>query len=317
MKKLASSDSARLVYIMGRGHSGSTILDTLLGNAEHIESIGELVSGIDRKGEICSCGAKLEECEFWNNVSQVYEKKSNLRWKYSAVLLKQQAHIRRFLKFLTISNSSKEIQLLKKINKNVVESILEVSNKKCVVDSSKEHTRALFLLRFFRETKIIHLVRNPNGILASDLYRLRDGMGFKFLRHKFFDVRFALFLMALSSINWVVGQIIAEILRWLSPERVMRIRYEDLCSEPMQIINSLSQFIGHDLQTVIKNIEAGKQMSIGHNIGGNMMRKAGTFIFNPIAGKSRSLPRFYKILVHLIAWPFMLKYGYLARQTNR
>ena len=32
------------IYIMGRAHSGSTILDVLLGNSERIHSVGELVS---------------------------------------------------------------------------------------------------------------------------------------------------------------------------------------------------------------------------------------------------------------------------------
>jgi len=51
-------------------------------------------------------------------------------------------------------------------------------------------------------------------------------------------------------------------------------------------------------------------MSIGHNIGGNMMRNKGNFIFDPKAGKRRPLPWEYKFITRLICWPFLLMYGY-------
>ena len=45
----------KVVYIMGRGHSGSTMLDLMLGNHEKIHSVGELTSGFRRRSEKCSC----------------------------------------------------------------------------------------------------------------------------------------------------------------------------------------------------------------------------------------------------------------------
>ena len=63
------------VYIMGRGHSGSTILDIILGSSAAVESLGELVSGLGRcaAGEQCSCGSPMRECVFWCEVRRRFE----------------------------------------------------------------------------------------------------------------------------------------------------------------------------------------------------------------------------------------------------
>ena len=55
------------LYVMGRGHSGSTILGILLGGGAAIASVGEVVSGLGRYAlgtEICSCGSPMHECSF-------------------------------------------------------------------------------------------------------------------------------------------------------------------------------------------------------------------------------------------------------------
>ena len=57
-----------IVYIMGRGHSGSTILDLVMGNHEEMRTVGELTNGFRVAGVLCSCGARLDECEFWRDV---------------------------------------------------------------------------------------------------------------------------------------------------------------------------------------------------------------------------------------------------------
>jgi len=61
---------------------------------------------------------------------------------------------------------------------------------------------------------------------------------------------------------------------------------------------------------VIEAVESGKRMSIGHNIGGNRMRTSGSFVFDPKAGKRRTLPWGYKLMTRLICYPFLLVYGY-------
>jgi len=308
-KEIIPSET-KLIYIMGRGHSGSTVLDALLGNADSIESVGELVSGLCREGEVCSCVAPFNKCEFWSQVRTEFEMRANMSLEEAADLLKFQAHVARFLKTFFARSNSSSIKKLTLVNQSIVEAVLKVSEKKCMVDSTKEHTRALFIIRFSSNAKIIHLVRDPEGILASNFFRIKKGSGFKFLRRKFSGKRMIPFFMILNCINWIIGNIMAETIRLFAPDRVFRLRYEDLCKNPTEALKRLQLFMEYDLSSVIKSVESGKSMSIGHNIGGNMMRNKSYFIFDPKAGKRRPLPWVYKFIARLICWPFLLMYGY-------
>src|SRR3954452_21715799 len=66
----------RVVYIMGHGYSGSTLLTFLLGTHPQIATIGELGIAPQAKEEfgrpeeyLCSCRAPVRQCGFWQRVS--------------------------------------------------------------------------------------------------------------------------------------------------------------------------------------------------------------------------------------------------------
>ena len=56
------------LYIVGRPHSGSTILDILLGNGREVQGIGQLVSGMGKPDDLCACGCAIADCPFWRAV---------------------------------------------------------------------------------------------------------------------------------------------------------------------------------------------------------------------------------------------------------
>jgi hypothetical protein len=61
-----------VVYIAGHGHSGSTLLDLILGSHSKIESVGEVteasVANVLRGEELCTCGRRFSDCEYWSVV---------------------------------------------------------------------------------------------------------------------------------------------------------------------------------------------------------------------------------------------------------
>src|ERR1041384_193097 len=65
----------RLGYISGVARSGSTVLDSVLGNHPLIQSVGELarlVSDGWMNNFYCSCGKPSQECPFWVAVHQAW-----------------------------------------------------------------------------------------------------------------------------------------------------------------------------------------------------------------------------------------------------
>jgi hypothetical protein len=66
-------DDRHLVHIVGSGHSGSTLLDMLLGSHSRISSLGEayfLYFNVNNStpADVCTCGKHVTECGFWQAV---------------------------------------------------------------------------------------------------------------------------------------------------------------------------------------------------------------------------------------------------------
>ena len=62
--------SSKFVFICAAGHSGSTLLDLLLGSHPAGVSVGELTQlpkniALD---SVCSCGDQVSKCDFWQPV---------------------------------------------------------------------------------------------------------------------------------------------------------------------------------------------------------------------------------------------------------
>jgi len=66
-----------VIYILGTGHSGSTILQYLLAGRPNIIGLGEVRQLTDRRNwrqglvEPCSCGAAVETCSLWGDLEPV------------------------------------------------------------------------------------------------------------------------------------------------------------------------------------------------------------------------------------------------------
>ena len=298
------------MYIAGRGHSGSTMLDAMLGNAEKIESVGELISGMGRYEALCSCGEKFRHCQFWKNVRKKFENNANTPWDNAVVESVKQAHICKFPKTFFVSKKQQWVQTLIHYSNNIAKAVCG-ENKKVIVDSSKEITRALFLLRFLPGTKIIHLIRHPASILQSDYHRLKNGTGFKILRKRYYPKNFYAPFLLFSNVSWMIGNLLAEIVRQFGRNRVIRIKYENLLQDPVQELNRIEQFSGISLDTLKEKVLKKQKFNIGHNIGGNQMRMTGTFVFDPKKSERRGLPKRYRILTNLICWPLLIFYGYI------
>ena len=76
----------KVIYIAGLYHSGSTLLDMVLGNLPNFVGLGEVF--LTFKGEFkdrCTCNQPIEKCEFWGDVIKKLQEEPNLdpQSKYS------------------------------------------------------------------------------------------------------------------------------------------------------------------------------------------------------------------------------------------
>ena len=82
-----------IIYLLGAGRSGTTLLATVLNNHTYITTIGEMHQFFEHleQHKFCSCGEKLNECSFWSGIISklIYDEKkisdicSNIKQKES------------------------------------------------------------------------------------------------------------------------------------------------------------------------------------------------------------------------------------------
>jgi hypothetical protein len=307
------------IYIMGRPHSGSTILDIVLGNSAAVESVGELVSGLGREltGDLCACGATIRDCLYWQKVREAFASSAPFTWDEARDASVRHAHVRNLPHTLLALTSSRRMRFLGTASAEIGRAVGAVSGKPHVLDSSKEPTRGLMLLRFCPDSQIIHLVRDPRRAVASHYWRFhKHGGYFKFLRRVYHAPYMLVPFMFLAAASWTVGNLICEIGRWIAPDRMVRVRYEDLCEQPEVELERIASSLGVPLDDLIGKLARKEELPIGHNLGGNQIRHDKQVIFNPEKGRIHGLPGWLVGLTFAACWPLMLAYGYRMRERS-
>jgi hypothetical protein len=196
-----------LIYIISLGHSGSTLLDCLLGTHPNFISSGELrylnwqlertkseIISVERQN-VCTCLKDFRSCEFWSKVFSVINSKVGIDFSANPSLFElsffnqfgygNSGSVSRnlfdkfksflFRQWLQRGYSTHHIKFLephleKWISNNWIlyESMSEVSDRKFVIDSSKHLTYAMLLQESRpKDVTIIFIHRKIEGLVSS------------------------------------------------------------------------------------------------------------------------------------------------------
>lgn len=178
-------DKSTVIYIISDRRSGSTLLENILSKSTETVSVGELamLKGHIIKegpGEIwnwnCSCGKPVLECPFWSVVlKDIYtnEFETKITWPYKSSKALFAAIVpavakNNLLKFIHTKKNKKTIANLDA----VYSSIGKISDKKFIVDSSKDPLQGLAINECTSvDAKYIFLSRDLRAITFSKLKR--------------------------------------------------------------------------------------------------------------------------------------------------
>lgn len=299
------------LYIMGRGYSGSTILDIVLGDSPEIESVGELIYGLSRiEREICSCGAAVPDCPFWREVRRRAEAEGADWTEICRASATERSVASMFWRTWRTGTDDPAAQRVAWLTGVLQRAIADTAGKRHLLDSSKTPARALFLLRHLPDARVIHLVRDPRNVIQSYLWRLQPGnVGFRL--HGERRAWGKVVPLILAGGIWTVGNLMCELIARRHPDRVVRVRYEDLRARPEEVLAEIGRAFAIDLDDVVARLAAGDAFAVGHNIGGNRIRNEGTVRFDPAkASRRTSSPAWLRTVTVLLCWPLMLRYGY-------
>jgi sulfotransferase family protein len=264
----------RVVYLAGSGHTGSTLLAMFLDAHPRIVSVGEtsFKRDIQRRGLnrlACSCGDSVKDCAFWqkvfHGVSASGFELSTLEWSNDFRYKNPIAHrlltrysARPFRRMLLRSVSAAlpgyqaRLARVRSVNVEFIRTVLDVAGADVFFDTSKRAFRLHHMLQMPQlDVKVVKLVRDVRGYVSSAIKRgssLPD-----------------------AARTWRRDQEnIESITAGLPENRVMLLRYEDVCRDPRTWLARTYGFCG------VPAIEPPEfVVSREHHVLGNSMRLSG------------------------------------------
>lgn len=257
----------RVVYVVGKGRSGSTLLDDVLGTMPGVASLGELRLLWSRcldDGYLCACGAPVSACPVWRPALEAavgaltpdrFARVERLQRRVMAW-----PQVPRVLAGVRTSADRELGEVLGRLYPALAEAL----GAQTLVDSSKWPLPPAVLGQVPGvEAWVVHLVRDPRAV-AHSYRRRKGGVGQPELP------RFGALHTALS---WSVRNATAELARKPLPDdRFRRLRYEDLAAGPRAVVQDLGAWLG------VREADAGfvddRTVHLGeaHLIGGNPRR---------------------------------------------
>jgi Sulfotransferase family len=299
---------------MGIAHSGSTVLDVILGDHPNITGVGELHK-LPRSGWVrndsrrCACGSSILECPYWSEVFVRWTRRvgsdglreyillqddfERSRQRWPRLLLESRRRSPRFNRYVEMTAALYQV-------------IHEVGGTETIVDSSKPAIRNYALLQNDRlDVRLIHLIRDGRAVVWSRMKpRARDVEGGV-------PTDQPATRPWRTSLGWVLTNLESEwVARQAGPDRVLRLTYESLVARPEEALDRIGPLVGEDLSRVARDVREGRAMEAGHTVGGNRLRMAGRVVLRPdFEWRAKLPPEDGRTFWHVAGW-LARRYGY-------
>lgn len=250
-----------IIYILGSGRSGTTLLDIVLGNSLGILSCGELMRFVETRGKPPECTTDSENYRFWSRITDRMSRKYAGRIDFNNLLriIRGIEYHRSLLRTYFGMLADGNISEYKTYNRHLFDSIFETVSETVIVDSSKWPSRALALYKYLDyDICFIYLVRNPVMVVKSF-----GKAGIEQDRKGYISANIYYFL---------VNSVCKLVLRKLRNARTVTVRYEDLIANPEGALEHIQNELKVDLSKSISLIKQGKHLQVANLFEGNRIR---------------------------------------------
>lgn len=304
------TEKITVLYILGTGRCGSTMLEGILSSSTDMFATGELMALWDGRLQAnapCGCGHGLLECGFWNEVlgrvlnetvdpidymtmrRAVYGQAFDLARRRCTGDMRMHPALQRYANFTA----------------RLYKSIQDVSSARIIVDSSKASFYGLFLSTIPElDVRLVHLVRDPRGVAYS---RTRRRLPAGATRREFTSQPSSFYLY--WAFHWLTHNLVADALRLFNP-RYIRVRYEDLVCHPERELERIRHHAGLSNAVVVQQ-DRTVRMRQNHTVAGNPVRfRTGDVPLRLDEEWKTALKPGYSTGISAIALPLMMRYGY-------
>ena len=276
---------AEYVYIAGRGRSGSTLLELLLGAHPEIVALGEIEKlslqfardGTGTYPGRCSCGKPPIECPIWSRVAEEIKRAygvdlstdpfafrvSDVGWEedYGPRALRHWLLYKGSRVVRSLAYSAEPLRrrlsfvwpLHRRWVSNrlfVADVVRKASRARCVVDSSKDYLAMREI--YDQGSGVVKIIALTRDVRATAWSEFRSGARLESAARAWAKVNARIFRMleAVPADDWI------------------HIRYEDLCRDVAGTARRICGFLGYDYVPAM----TGDNQADRHTIGGNRIR---------------------------------------------
>jgi len=302
-----------VVYVVGSGRSGTTLMDTILSNHPRLYGAGEMaLLAVDNLYHrfYCPCGKPVDQCQFWTAVVAEWYQRTGLSDLSEHARIRQRFEGPRLQGLSRLMREqwfrSRGFAEYARQTTELYRSIQHVSGKEIVVDSSAIPMRALALsLMPGIDLRVIHLVRDCRGVAWS----LRKGLKE--------DPKAGICTterprpVRRSALTWIAYNLASSwVCRRLPKGRALFCRYEDLSTQCSTELRRIGEFLGCDFEEIIQRLDSGGALKVGCTFGGNRMRMSGDVRLRlDTDWRQKLTPAEQQTLNRMCGW-LMRKYGY-------
>jgi hypothetical protein len=216
----------RVIYIMGAGRSGSTILGVTLGNCERIFYAGELDAWLTRSGE-----PPLEDPErarFWGGVREGMDGASALFGR------RAERALERSLSVFRVNRWAERRRLrvpYRRVAENLYREIARAAGTPLIVDSSHYPLRARELQAVEGiDLFLLYLIRDPQSVVAS--FNRKD------------VAQYTKSTLTTNVYLWLTNLLAMWVFARQPSGRRVFVRYEDFVADPEAIVTNILRRVG-------------------------------------------------------------------------
>lgn len=299
----------KLLYILGRGRGGSTVLANVLGELDGFFSAGELRfiwDPVVARNSACGCGEVIAECPVWSRVLHELgdiDLEQVVRWQHEIV---RETNILKLL-----SNGSKEpwdsLIGYARVTSRLYQAIAKFTGANVIVDSSKRPSYAAFIKHLEGcDPYFIHLVRDPRASAYSwQTRRYPSAFGAEVHRRNALD----------STLRWMLLNVGSEVLlRRDARDHHVRLRYEDLVAAPRESLRAICGLVGEEQAALPFIDDHTVELGVNHTIAGNPARfKTGRMVIKDTADWRKAQDAGARLVSTVVALPLLRRYGYSLR----
>lgn len=295
----------KLIYCMGAGRSGSTLLNIILGNHPKIIAPGE-ITYLERLPEDnfkCSCDETVANCSFWSKVLEKWQGKVGGSSAHETIArLRKIENFKNPFSWLNAvyytRSKSKKIDVYINHTYEFLKAIVAESGKNIVADISKNPIRPLLLMKHPNiDLRLVHLTRDGRGVAWSVNKGIRNRSIWR------------------AAIFWLLVNRQSDYVRKKALKKTF-IKYEDLVLKPEYTLSKIAELADIDPKPLIESLTSNLAQKDSHIMAGNKLRWQKQITLKLDTEWPTKMSKRKQKLFLIIAGRLMNRYGYLSSNTS-